>query len=411
LAKGGRALKKKIFAGIFLVSLISSALTLGLVCFILDINSKNAFEFGRFFAALRFIEGHYVQEVERGKLIDGAISGMVNSLGDPHSIYLAPQLYSQLRAETTGAFGGIGVYMSFKNGGVQIMNVIPDGPGYRAGLLAGDEILAVDGKTVEEISPGEVALKIRGEIGTDVELLIRREGMEDTTYNLTRENIKVKTVADKMIDDRIGYIKISNFSENTGKEFKAALDELESAGMRGFVLDMRQNPGGVITSCVEVAQEIVPAGTIVSVIQRDGEKEIYISELPAARFPIIILLDKNSASAAELLSGALQDTKVGLVVGEKSYGKGSVQTLIPMMHDDGLKLTIAKYYTPNGRSIDGEGIIPDVEVVLPAPPPHQMYDLELDAESDPQLAKAEELLRHQVDAGKILFDDDFWKEN
>lgn len=404
-------MKKKIFAGIFLVSLISSALTLGLVCFILDINSKNAFEFGRFFAALRFIEGHYVQEVERGKLIDGAISGMVNSLGDPHSIYLAPQLYSQLRAETTGAFGGIGVYMSFKNGGVQIMNVIPDGPGYRAGLLAGDEILAVDGKTVEEISPGEVALKIRGEIGTDVELLIRREGMEDTTYNLTRENIKVKTVAGKMIDDRIGYIKISNFSENTGKEFKAALDELESAGMRGFVLDMRQNPGGVITSCVEVAQEIVPAGTIVSVIQRDGEKEIYISELPAARFPIIILLDKNSASAAELLSGALQDTKVGLVVGEKSYGKGSVQTLIPMMHDDGLKLTIAKYYTPNGRSIDGEGIIPDVEVVLPASPPHQMYDLELDAESDPQLAKAEELLRHQVDAGKILFDDDFWKSN
>lgn len=404
-------MKKKIFAGIFLVSLISAALTLGLVCFILDINSKNAFEFGRFFAALRFIEGHYVQEVERGKLIDGAISGMVNSLGDPHSIYLAPQLYSQLRAETTGAFGGIGVYMSFKNGGVQIMNVIPDGPGYRAGLLAGDEILAVDGKTVEEISPGEVALKIRGEIGTDVELLIRREGMEDTTYNLTRENIKVKTVAYKMIDDRIGYIKISNFSENTGKEFKAALDELESAGMRGFVLDMRQNPGGVITSCVEVAQEIVPAGTIVSVIQRDGEKEIYISELPAARFPIIILLDKNSASAAELLSGALQDTKVGLVVGEKSYGKGSVQTLIPMMHDDGLKLTIAKYYTPNGRSIDGEGIIPDVEVVLPAPPPHQMYDLELDVESDPQLAKAEELLRHQVDAGKILFDDDFWKEN
>ena len=399
-------MRKKILT-IFLVSLISSALTLGLVCFLLDLNSKNAFELGRFFAAMRFIEGHYVQEVERGKLIDGAIGGMVNSLGDPYSIYLAPQLYSQLRAETSGAFGGIGVYMSFKNGGVQIMNVIQDSPGYRVGLEVGDEILAVDGVPVEEISPGEVALKIRGEIGTNVELLIRREGSEDKTYNITRENIQVKTVAGKMIDDVLGYIKISNFSENTGEEFKAALDALSNEGMKGFVLDMRQNPGGVITSCIQIAREIVPAGVIASVIQRDGEKEVYTSDLATARFPIIILLDKNSASAAELLSGALQDTKVALVVGEKSYGKGSVQTLIPMMHDDGLKLTIAKYYTPNGRSIDGEGIMPDVEIKLPAPV-QQMYDLELDAASDPQLAKAEELLRHQIDAGKILFDDNFW---
>ena len=399
-------MKKKILLGIFLVSLISSALTLGLVCFILDLNTKNAFELGRFFAAMRFIEGHYVQEVERGKLIDGAIGGMVNSLGDPHSIYLAPQLYSQLRAETTGAFGGIGVYMGFKGGGVQIVNVIPDGPGYRAGLLAGDEILAVDGVPVEEISPGEVAIRIRGEIGTNVELLIGREGEEPMTYNLTRENIKVKTVAGKMIDDKLGYIKISNFSENTGEEFKSTLDDLERSGMKGFVLDLRQNPGGVITSCIEIARELVPAGTIASVIQRDGEKEVYTSELAAAKFPIIVLLDKNSASASELLSGALQDTKVALVVGEKSYGKGSVQTLIPMMHEDGLKLTIAKYYTPLGRSMDGEGIAPDVEINLPATP-HQMYNLNLDGGDDPPLAKAEELLSRQVDSGKILFDDNF----
>ena len=403
-------MKKKVLAGIFLVSLVSSALTLGLVCFLLDLNTKNAFDLGRFFVAMRFIEGNYVQEVERGKLIDGAISGMVNSLGDPHSIYLAPQLYSQLRAETSGAFGGIGVYMSFKNGGVQIMNVIPDGPSYKAGLQAGDEILAVNGQPVEEISPGEVAVKIRGEVGTTVELLIGREGEEDRIYNLTRENIKVTTVAGKMINDRLGYIKISNFSENTGEEFKSRLAELENAGMKGFVLDMRQNPGGVITSCIEIAQQIVPAGVITSVIQRNGEKEVFESNLAAAKYPIIVLLDKNSASAAELLSGALQDKKVALVVGEKSYGKGSVQTLIPMMHEDGLKLTIAKYYTPNGRSIDGEGILPDVEIKLPAPP-HQMYDLELDAASDPQLAKAEELLQHQVDAGKIFFDDDFWKRD
>lgn len=401
-------MKKKIFAGIIFGALISATLTLGLVCLLLGINSTNALDLGRFFVALRFIEGNYVQAVDRRNLIDGAISGMVNSLGDPHSIYLAPQLYSQLRAETSGAFGGIGVYMGFKNGGVQVMSVIPDGPGQRAGLQAGDEILAVDGQPVTEISPGEVALKIRGQIGTPVELLIHREGFDDMTYNLTRESIHVKTVAGKMIDDKLGYIKISNFSENTGEEFKATLADLEKAGMKGFILDLRQNPGGVITGCIEIAEQLVPAGTIASVIKRDGSKEVYTSNLAAAKFPIVVLIDKNSASASELLSGALQDTKAALIVGETSYGKGSVQTLIPMAHDDGLKLTIAKYYTPGGRCIDGVGIEPDVEVKSIAPP-NPMYELNLDEQSDPQLAKAEELLRHQVDAGKILFDDNFWK--
>ncbi len=401
-------MNKKIFGGIILTALISAALTLGLVCFLLGLNSSNALDLGRFFVAMRFIEGNYVQEVERGKLIDGAISGMVNSLNDPHSIYLAPQLYSQLRAETSGAFGGIGVYMGFKNGGVQIMSVIPDGPGFRAGLLAEDQILAVDGYPVDEMTSGEVALRIRGQVGTPVELLIHREGSEDLTFNLTRESIHTRTVAGKMIDNRLGYMKISNFSENTGDEFKSALNELKNSGMKGLVLDLRQNPGGVITSCVEVAGEIVPAGTVTSVIKRDGSKEVYTSDLPAANFPIIVLLDRNSASAAELLAGALQDTKAAIIVGETSYGKGSVQTLIPMAHNDGLKLTIAKYYTPNGKCIDGVGVSPDVEIKIPAPP-HQMYDLNLDSE-DLQLTKAEELLNHQVDAGKILFDDNFWKE-
>ena len=401
-------MKKKIFAGIIVVGLISSVLTLGLVCLLLGLNSTNALDLGRFFVAMRFIEGNYVQEVDRSKLIDGAIGGMVNSLGDPHSIYLAPQLYSQLRAETSGAFGGIGVYMSFKNGGVQVLNVIPDGPGYRAGLQAGDEILAVNGQPVTEISPGEVALKIRGQIGTPVEILIHREGAEDKTYNLTRENIQVHTVAGSMIGDKLGYIKISNFSENTGSEFKAKLTELERAGLEGLVLDLRQNPGGVINSCVEVAQEIIPAGTVTSVIKRDGSKEVYTSHSEGVRFPVVALIDKGSASASELLSGALQDTKVGLVVGETSYGKGSVQTLIPMAHNDGIKLTIARYYTPNGRSIDGVGIEPDVEIKSPAPP-HQMYDLKLDTPDDLQLNKAKELLTHQISAGKIFFDDDFWK--
>lgn len=393
---------KKI-AGILLLALIGA---LGMVigfCVSLGISAKNLTNLGRFIGAMNFIETHYVQEVEEDKLIDGAISGMVRSLGDPHSIYLEPRLYSQLKADTTGSFGGIGVYMGFKEGGVYVLGVIPDSPGEKAGLMSGDSILAVDSKPISEIEPGEVALKIRGEVGSVVELLIHREGEDDRTYTITRDVIKVQTVAEKMLDDRVGYIRISNFSENSGKEFKASLKNLEEQGMRGVILDLRQNPGGVITSCVEIANEIVPAGPVVSVVQRDGEKEVYMSNLDHPKFPIVVLLDQNSASASELLSGALQDTKAALIVGTKSYGKGSVQTVIPMFQDDGLKLTVAKYYTPNGRSIDGIGIEPDVTVELDHP---LIINRELSANSfdDAQLLKAEEILNGQIDAGKILFD-------
>lgn len=372
-------------------------------CVAQGINTKNLTNLARFVGAMNFIETHYVQEVDEDKLVDGAISGMVRSLGDPHSIYLEPRLYSQLKADTTGSFGGIGVYMGFREDGVYVLGVIPESPGEKAGLKAGDVILAVNSQSTSEIEPSEVALKIRGEVGSTVSLLIHREGEEDKTYEITRDVIKVQTVAEKMLDDRLGYIRISSFSENTGKEFKTALKNLESQGMRGVILDLRQNPGGVITSCVEIANEIVPAGPIVSVIQRNGEKEVYMSNLDHPKFPIVVLLDQNSASASELLSGALQDTKAAVVVGTKSYGKGSVQTVIPMFQDDGLKLTIAKYYTPNGRSIDGIGIEPDVEVKLDAP---LTINRELSAENfnDAQLLKAEEILNGQIDAGKILFD-------
>lgn len=372
-------------------------------CVAQGINAKNLTNLARFIGAMNFIETHYVQEVDEDKLVDGAISGMVRSLGDPHSIYLEPKLYSQLKADTTGSFGGIGVYMGFRENSVYVLGVIPDSPGEKAGLMTGDSILAVDSTPISEIEPGEVALKIRGEVGSTVELLIHREGEEDKTYTITRDVIKVQTVTEKMLDDRVGYIRISNFSENTGKEFKTALKNLENQGMRGVILDLRQNPGGVITSCVEIANEIVPAGPVVSVVQRDGEKEVYMSNLDHPKFPIVVLLDQNSASASELLSGALQDTRAALIVGTKSYGKGSVQTVMPLFQDDGLKLTIAKYYTPNGRSIDGIGIEPDVTVELDHP---IIIGREINANNfdDAQILKAEEILNGQIDAGKILFD-------
>ncbi|MBQ7198330.1 MAG: S41 family peptidase [Selenomonadaceae bacterium] len=388
-------MKKKLLFVVLFTAFVSSALTIAGLCFIFNLDAKGAINLGRLLSAMSFIESQYVQEVEKDQLIGGAISGMVRSLGDPHSVYLEPKLYSQLKADISGAFGGIGVYMSFKNDGVQILSVIPDGPGDKAGLQANDSILAVNGEPISSIEYGEVALKIRGEVGTPVDLLIHREGEEDKTYTITRAIIKDKTVSSKMLDDKLGYIRISNFSEGTGKEFKTALNELEAENMKGLILDLRQNPGGVITSCVEVAREIVPAGPIVSVIQRDGTKEVYMSDLEKTRFPIVVLLDQNSASASELLSGALQDTKAAVIVGMKSYGKGSVQTLIPMFRDDGLKLTIAKYYTPNGRSIDGVGIIPDFEVPLENPLP-MTREINTDADNDAQLRKAEEILTEQI---------------
>lgn len=374
-------------------------------CLSMGITAENLTNIGRLIGAMNFIESHYVQEVEEDKLVDGAISGMVRSLGDPHSIYLEPKLYKQLKADTTGTFGGIGVYMGFsEDGGVYILGIIPDGPGEKAGLKAGDSILAVNSQPVNEMEAGEVALKIRGEVGTPVELLIHREGEPaDMTYIITRDVIRVKTVGGKMLDDKVGYIRISNFSENTGKEFKSTLDELAQEGMKGFILDLRQNPGGVITSCIEIAKEIVPAGPIVSVIRRDGEAEVFTSDLQQAKYPIVVLLNQNSASASELLSGALQDTKAALIVGTKSYGKGSVQTVIPMFQDDGIKLTIAKYYTPNGRSIDGTGIEPDVEVEADTPMVITR-ELNTNLDEDIQLRTADEILTEQIDAGKILFE-------
>lgn len=391
--------KKKIILYIFLTAILSSILTIAGICFMLELNAGRAANLARLLSAMHFVEQNYIESVDYTKMIDGAIGGMVHSLGDPHSVYLDQRLYNQVKTDTSGTFGGIGVYMGFKNGGVQIISVMPDSPGEIAGLQAGDQILAVDGTPVTEILPDEVAIRIRGEAGTCVDLLIGREGQEDETYTVKRDIINVKTVADKMIDDRIGYIRISSFSEKTGAEFKTALNDLESKSMQGFILDLRENPGGVITSCVEVAKEIVPKGPIVSVIQRDGSKEVYSSDLEQTKYPIVVLLDQNSASASELLAGALQDTKAATIVGTKSYGKGSVQTVMPMFHEDGLKLTIAKYYTPNERSIDGVGIEPDVEVksdrLLP-----RLFTVETDINEDVQLAKGVEILNDKLNGGE-----------
>jgi len=223
----------------------------------------------------------------------------------------------------------------------------------------------VDGTPVTEYQPEEVAMHIRGDAGTEVKLLIHRADEADKEYAIQRDIIKVPSAKGKMLDDgRMGYIRIASFGENTGDEFKNEYNKLKEAGMAGLIVDLRQNPGGLITSCVEVADMLVPKGNIVSVVQRDGSKEEYDSSLEESTPPIVVLIDGNSASASEILAGALQDREAATIVGSKSYGKGSVQVVVPLFHNDGLKLTIAKYYTPSGKCIDGIGIEPDITVNL-----------------------------------------------
>ena len=375
--------KKRLAAVIVITAMISSVLTMGAWVALLGLDQHKVVDMVRFFTTMRLIETRYVDGTDESKLLNGAISGMVQSLGDPHSIYMDKDMYTKLMQHTEGAFGGIGVTMGFKDNKVTIVSVLEGTPGEAAGLLAGDEIMAVDGTAVAELQPEEVVLHIRGDVGTQVALTVHREGQEDTDYQLTRATIRVPSVKGVPIEGtEMGYIRIASFAENTGKEFREELQKLKDDGAKGIIIDLRQNPGGLITSCVEVAREIVPKGPIVSVVEKSGHKEEYDSELEKNVLPIVALMDGGSASASEILAGALQDTGAGKVVGVQSYGKGSVQIVVPLMNDDGLKLTVAKYYTPSGRSIDGTGITPDVEAALVP-----------DSGVDSQLEKAKEVLQ------------------
>ncbi|ERJ95059.1 peptidase, S41 family [Selenomonas sp. oral taxon 892 str. F0426] len=354
--------RKKLIIVVVLSALLGSMLTLFAAGAGLRSMGLYADDVLRFFGVMKFIQARYVNAPNTTALIDGAIDGMVASLDDPHSVYMPPSMFKELRQHTEGSFGGIGVTMGFKDNVVRIISVLEGTPGETAGLRAGDEILAVDGTPTNALQNEEVALRIRGEAGTQVVLRILRDGTEQD-YTITRDVIQVPSVRGMMVEGTtMGYIRIGSFAEHTGDEFTSEMNRLAGSGMTSLIIDLRANPGGLITSCVAVAEQVVPAGTIVSVIDRDGGEEVYRSSLAARKYPIVVLIDENSASASEILAGALQDTGAGTIIGTTSYGKGSVQAVLPLFHEDGLKLTIAKYVTPNGRSIDGTGITPDIVI-------------------------------------------------
>ena len=376
---------------VFLLVIATAVVTLNATIFafyaLMGFNAQKTKDVLRFFGALRFIETQYVRDVDYTNLIDGAISGMVKTLDDPHSIYLDPKMYELMRSHTEGSFGGVGIVMGFKDNKITVISVMEGTPSEAAGIKTGDEIIAVDGVPTSEIEPEEVVLHIRGEIGSEVTLRVRRAGEEDKDYVVRRATIQVHTVAGQMLPDTdgIGYIRIASFSEHTADEFKDAYHALENEGVKGMIIDLRENPGGLVTSCVAIANMVVPKGPVVSVVQKDGRREEYESELSEEKYPLVVLIDGNSASASEILAGALQDTGAATIVGQTSYGKGSVQVILPLYDDDALKLTIAKYYTPSGRSIDGTGIEPDVRV-----------EPQADGAQDVQLLKAIDVMKDKL---------------
>lgn len=384
-----RLSRRKIIFGAIALVVATVLLMSGLLVYLLQSTLGDAAGAIRLFKALHIIKSRYVEDVPVDTLMTGAVKGMVNSLGDPHSIYMDPKMYKEFMIETEGSFGGVGIVLGAKDKVLTVISPIEGTPGEKAGIKSGDEIVKIDGQDTKGLALDEAVSKIRGPEGTKVTLTIRR-GQETKDYALTRSNIQIKTVSGKMLPDNVGYIRISMFNENTGSDLAKKYQELEKEGMKAIVLDLRDNPGGLLDESVKVANKFVPKGPVVSVITRDGRRDTSTSNLEAVKYPCAVLINGGSASASEIVAGAVQDTGAGTLVGTKSYGKGSVQTLMRLDKDDAIKLTIAKYYTPKDRSINGIGIEPDVKVELPE---HVHPGLEV---KDVQLDKAVEIVKSKI---------------
>lgn len=318
--------------------------------------------FGR---VINFIEKQYVEKVNTKELVYGAIKGMLETL-DPHSNFMPPEVYKQLKTDTAGKFGGLGIEVWVnKDGVLTVITPMEGTPAWKAGIKPGDRILKINGESTKGMSIVEATTKIRGEVGSEVRFTVQRDGTaKPIDFKMKRVSIDVKSVKNELLEERYGYIRLNHFQEKSSQEVKAALKKMESKEkLKGLILDLRNNPGGLLDEAVEVTNLFVDDGVIVSTIGRSkDDKDVKYAKSGVARldFPIVVLVNGSSASAAEIVAGALKDHKRALVAGSKTFGKGSVQTVIPLAEDVGLKLTIARYYTPSGISIQAKGIEPDI---------------------------------------------------
>ena len=312
------------------------------------------------------IKDNYVEDIPDKTLLENAIRGMLTGL-DPHSTYLDAESFKELRVGTSGEFGGLGIVVGMEDGFVKVVSPIDDTPAQRAGIKAGDLIIRLNETPVKGMSLDEAVKIMRGKPGSEIDLLIAREG-EDKPLKFTvkRDKIKVKSVRHRSLDKGYGYVRISQFQQRTTKDLRSAIAKIkkENKGkLHGLVLDLRNNPGGLLDSAVSVSDTFIKKGNIVSVKGRDNTGELKHQATPVDHIngiPLVVLVNGGSASASEIVAGALQDHKRAIIMGQKTFGKGSVQTVVPLGNNTAIKLTTARYYTPSGRSIQAEGIEPDI---------------------------------------------------
>jgi carboxyl-terminal processing protease len=316
--------------------------------------------------ALTTIQSEYVDEKTPEELIYGSLRGMLSSL-DPHSQFLDPEEYNELKTETQGKFGGLGIEISIRDGLLTVITPIEDTPAWKAGLMAGDRIVKIENELTKDLTLSDAVKKLRGIPGTPVTITILREkDFKLKDYTITREIIHIQDVKDVMIlEDKIGYIRLTEFREDSHKEFRKGLDKLAGDGANSLLLDLRNNPGGLLNVAIDITEEFIKEGDIIVSTKGRRASQTIVTKSRASSnkildWPIVVLINQGSASGSEILAGALKDNKRAVVLGSQSFGKGSVQSVIPLPDGSGLRLTTSKYFTPSGISIHGKGITPDI---------------------------------------------------
>lgn len=346
---------------------------------------------------LNLVQENYVEEVDSQKAIEGAIRGMLNTL-DPHSSYMKPDDFKELQVETQGSFTGIGIEITTKDNILTVVSPIEGTPAFAKGIKAGDKIVKIGDEQTQDMSLMEAVKRLRGPKGSEVTISIHRKGWSDLKeITLVRDIIPIHSVKSKLLEPGYPYIRIINFQAQTTADFKKALTDLEKAGkVKGLIVDLRNNPGGLLDQAVKIADIFIDEGVLVSTKGRIKEQNsvFYAHSGSKYNFPLVVLVNEGSASASEIVAGALQDHKKAVIIGAQTFGKGSVQTIIPMDSGAGLRLTTARYYTPSGRSIQATGITPDVIVPSPTNMAVEADDKEDDQDKKPKYLREKDLKHH-----------------
>ncbi|TZE82887.1 S41 family peptidase [Calorimonas adulescens] len=341
---------------IIIIAIIVTVIATPVVSF-----ASMTYDINTFDSIMQFILSSTVRDVTEEQLIKGALKGMFQAV-DPYSEYFTKEELKEFNEETSGQYSGVGIIISESDGYIVVTSVMNGGPADKAGIKKGDRIVSVDGTNVAGMKRDKVSDLLKGDEGTTVRVGIMREGSNGVTLvDIIRGQIRLNPII-YSVKNGVGYIKIFQFTEYTEENLEPALDYMRKNGIKSIVLDLRGNPGGIIPETIDVAQHFVPKGPIVKIIYKNAPPDVYYSNLEKPEFNLAVLIDKDTASAAEILAGAIQDTGAGIVIGSQSYGKGSVQIVMPLEDGSGFKLTMAKYATPKDRIIDGVGIIPDVKL-------------------------------------------------